>query len=222
MPQTSSRRGLLSVAAGSDDPFAVGEVVGNAGDDRAESIGEHVLLRIPDIALGAEELGAAGGIGGDGIEPFDDFKNARHRQNQGHGEPDAEPAVGAEPAAFDKLENGIGIQAHGEVADPVEMIPLRPDQIRDPAKGNLGEGVVPADGVQENQYRHQQVGGVGEANPLEIHPDQRNHNQQDGDILRDPGRPRDRMNRQDGEFNDIKREQKDGELDFHDEGKIAD
>ena len=95
------------------------------------------------------------------------------------------------------------------------MVALGPDQIRDPSERHLGEGVVAADRVQENQHGHEQIGGVRETNALEIHPDQRNDDAQDRDVFGNPRAARDGLDGKDGEFDEIEREQQNGQAEFH-------
>ena len=72
----------------------MGEVVDARRENRAETVGQHVFLRIPDIALRSQKFGPGGRAGGSGIEPFDNLEDSRHRENERDGEPEAEAAVG--------------------------------------------------------------------------------------------------------------------------------
>ena len=95
------------------------------------------------------------------------------------------------------------------------MVAFGADEVRDPVERDAGERVVAADGVQENEHRHEKVGRIGKPDAPKIEPNQGNDDAQDGDVLGDPRGARDRMKGQEGEFGEIKNEQHDGPAGFH-------
>ena len=178
--------------------------VGGGGEEGTEAVGQHVFLRIPDVALRAEEFRAGHRIGGGGVEPFENFEQGGHGENGGDGKQQAESAMMAEAAALDEFHDAEGKESNRKMGEAVEMVSLCADEVGDPSEGNLGEGVVSAKGVQEDEDGHEDVGGVGKADALEVHPNQRGHDAHDREVFRNPRGARSGTNGQEDEFEKIK------------------
>ena len=123
------------------------------------------FLRVPHVALRAEELDARAAAVDHGILPFDDFVGRRHghdeKQREKHGH-----AQAGEPAAGQPFGHREGVKADDVVADAVEMVaPLaqqRGEQAVRPIERHFGEGVMRADAVHRQPQAHQEIGGVAE------------------------------------------------------------
>jgi hypothetical protein len=115
------------------------------GRKRAEERERHVLLRVPDVALRAEER-VAFGAGGGGDRPLEQLVRRADRQADGDDD-EVEPAAPHRVAADEDLaREDRRHEALREVAEAVVVVARQPERVARPiAERHLRVRVMPAD-----------------------------------------------------------------------------
>src|SRR3954468_16718087 len=113
----------------------------------SEGIHQHVLLRVPDVTLTAEEIRSGFGVATvGGVEPLDQLVRHRDEADRKDGEQtchrQAYPLLVGQ--VFDDAER---VEADAEVANPVVHVALESESPAEPAERHALEGVVSADCV---------------------------------------------------------------------------
>ena len=144
------------------------------GQERTEAGDAHVLLGVPDVALGAEEGEAGFGVDLHRGQPLEDFVDRR----EGEGELDGEVVVpeALRPRDADEhLAHRVGDQeAEAEVHQPVVHVAVGADPVLEgEPEGDLRVGVVRADDVEDHEQGQQGVGDEREPEPAAEEEDQR-------------------------------------------------
>ena len=128
-------------------------------DHRPADRGEHVVLRVPWVALRPEESRSKIGSRQLGHHRFDDLPRPGQPELGHEGQVEQKRTAGAgEPV--EGLEQRIGEEeAEGEVHDPVEVVPVEREGVLEPvAEWHLRIRVVGADGVQGEEDGDERVG----------------------------------------------------------------
>lgn len=122
---------------------------------------DHVLLRIPFIALCAEPVRPAAGANGLGDHGLEDFKHRARRNDQRPREPARGGAAHARAAQEDLADRKCKQQPECAVDHAVEVIPPEMERAHDPvARGSVRVAVSRSVGVETEEERDERVRGV--------------------------------------------------------------
>ena len=108
--------------------------------------------------------------------------------------------------AFDELGDRECVKADAEVCDAIEVIAVRPDELGNEIEGHTLKGVMSANGVQEYQRAHQEIREIGELEPS-IRDNEEPDDKHNRHVLRNPVGAIIGPDRQDGELDEVQRQQ---------------
>lgn len=155
-------------------------------DDRAQCIGEHVLLCVPNVSLASQICRTCGRIAPRCIDPLDDLVAHGDRCDHENGVGTKEKFIRNETLRGKPLGDGIRIETDGEMRDAVVVIALESEEVRHPVERHFLKREMSADCMEKDEHAHKRVGGIRKTDAADIENSDHSDDDPDREILGEP------------------------------------